>query len=78
MNKLHPAKRAEILGMMVEGISIRAIVRLTGASKNTVAKLLEMLGRHSQPIRIGRCAGCRAGAYRWSRSGRSFTARLGT
>jgi hypothetical protein len=34
MNKLTSAKRAEILGMMVEGMSLRAIARLTGASKN--------------------------------------------
>jgi IS1 family transposase len=44
MNKLPSAKRAEILGMMVEGVSIRAIVRLTGVSKNTVVKLLEDAG----------------------------------
>ena len=44
MNKLDPAKRAQILGMMVEGMSIRAITRLTGASKNTVAKLLATAG----------------------------------
>jgi transposase len=29
---------------MVDGISIRAIARMTGASKNTVAKLLEGAG----------------------------------
>jgi IS1 family transposase len=40
MNKLPVEKRARILGMMVEGMSIRSIVRMTGASKNTVAKLL--------------------------------------
>lgn len=40
MNKLTTARRAQILGMMVEGMSIRAITRMTGASKNTVAKLL--------------------------------------
>jgi IS1 family transposase len=40
MNKLPIEKRAQILGMMVEGISIRAIARMTGASKNTVVKLL--------------------------------------
>ena len=33
MNKLPTEKRAHILGMMVEGESIRAITRLTGASK---------------------------------------------
>ncbi len=40
MNKLHVANRARIHGMMVEGVSIRAISRMTGASKNTVVKLL--------------------------------------
>src|SRR5690606_14465285 len=40
MNKLSNPERAKILGMMVEGMAIRAISRLTGASKNTIAKLL--------------------------------------
>jgi len=44
MNKLSTERRAQILGMMVEGNSIRAIVRMTGASKNTVVKLLEDAG----------------------------------
>jgi IS1 family transposase len=44
MNKLSTARRAQILGMMVEGNSIRAIVRMTGASKNTIVKLLEDAG----------------------------------
>jgi IS1 family transposase len=45
MNQLPPEKRAQILGMMVEGMSIRAITRLTGASKNTVAKFLVDAGQ---------------------------------
>ena len=44
MNKLSRERRAQILGMMVEGVSIRAIVRMTGISKNTVTKLLEDAG----------------------------------
>jgi IS1 family transposase len=44
MNKLSSAKRAEILGLMVEGVSLRAITRITGVSKNTAAKLLEDAG----------------------------------
>ena len=44
MNKLPLEKRAQILGMMVEGMSIRAITRLTGVSKNTVAKFLADAG----------------------------------
>ena len=44
MNKLPTAKRVEILGLMVEGVSIRAITRITGASKNTVVKLLADAG----------------------------------
>ncbi len=44
MNKLSRDARAEIVGMMVEGVSIRAISPMTGASKNTVVKLLEDAG----------------------------------
>jgi IS1 family transposase len=44
MNKLPPEKRAQILGMMVEGVSIRAISRMTNASKNTIVKLLADAG----------------------------------
>jgi IS1 family transposase len=44
MNKLSRDARAQILGLMVEGVSIRAISRLTGASKNTIVKLLEDAG----------------------------------
>jgi IS1 family transposase len=44
MNKLSREARAQILGLMVEGMSIRAISRMTGASKNTVVKLMEDAG----------------------------------
>src|ERR1700720_3573146 len=44
MNKLDTAKRAQVVSAIVEGCSIRSIVRMTGASKNTVAKLLVELG----------------------------------
>lgn len=44
MNRLPREKRAQILGMMVEGMSIRSISRMTGASKNTIAKLLNGAG----------------------------------
>jgi IS1 family transposase len=45
MNKLDRQARARILSLMFEGVSIRAITRLTGASKNTVARLLVDAGR---------------------------------
>ncbi|MFO1037403.1 MAG: IS1 family transposase [Geminicoccaceae bacterium] len=44
MNKLPTETRVQILGLMVEGMSIRAIARLTGASKNTVVKFLRDAG----------------------------------
>jgi IS1 family transposase len=44
MNKLSTERRATILGMMVEGNSIRAISRMSGASKNTIVKFLEDAG----------------------------------
>lgn len=45
MNKLDPKTRAQIITLLCEGMAIRAITRVTGASKNTVAKLLADLGR---------------------------------
>jgi|SRR5579863_9824987 len=44
MNKLSNEKRTQIVAALVEGCSIRATVRMTGASKNTIAKLLVELG----------------------------------
>jgi IS1 family transposase len=45
MNKLDREARARILHLLCEGQSIRAITRLTGASKNTVTKLLVDAGQ---------------------------------
>ena len=45
MNKLDTAKRAQIIGCLVEGNSIRATCRMTGAAKNTVVKLLTDVGK---------------------------------
>lgn len=44
MNKLSTEKRAQILSMLVEGMSMRSITRITGVSINTVAKLLNDAG----------------------------------
>lgn len=45
MNKLGLEKRAQILGLLVEGNSMRSITRLVGCSINTVTKLLEDVGQ---------------------------------
>lgn len=45
MNKLDQKTRALILNLLCEGQSIRAVTRITGASKNTVTKLLLTAGR---------------------------------
>lgn len=44
MNRLDRKARAQILHLLCEGQSIRAVTRLTGCSKNTVAKLLVEAG----------------------------------
>ena len=44
MNKLPLEKRVQILSMLVEGSSMRAISRVVGVSINTVTKLLEDAG----------------------------------
>src|SRR5688572_27625564 len=56
MNKLDTKARAQILTLLCEGMAIRAITRVTGASKNTVAKLLSDAGEacaayHDQHVR---------------------------
>ncbi|MBX6370211.1 MAG: DDE-type integrase/transposase/recombinase [Rhodospirillales bacterium] len=45
MNKLPAAQRAAILTLLCEGNSLRAVTRITGASINTVTKLLIDAGR---------------------------------
>jgi IS1 family transposase len=45
MNRLSTEKRAQIIGALVEGNSIRATVRMTGAAKNTITKLLVDVGQ---------------------------------
>jgi IS1 family transposase len=44
MNKLTTAKRTRIIASLVEGNSLRATSRMTGASKVTILRLLEALG----------------------------------
>jgi IS1 family transposase len=45
MNRLSIEKRAQILAALVEGNSLRSVVRMTGAAMNTVLKLLVDLGQ---------------------------------
>jgi IS1 family transposase len=56
MNKLSVAKRAQILALLCEGTSMRAVSRLADVSINTVAKLLVDAGRvcaqiHDEDVR---------------------------
>ena len=44
MTRLPIEKRAQIIGMLVEGMSMRAVSRLVGCSINTVTKLMEEVG----------------------------------
>lgn len=46
MNKLTTAKRAEVIGLLCEGMSMRAICRATGDVRQTTSDLLE---NYSQP-----------------------------
>jgi IS1 family transposase len=44
MNRLDTACRTAVVKCLIEGMSIRSTVRITGVAKNTVAKLLVELG----------------------------------
>ncbi|MDQ3564814.1 MAG: hypothetical protein M3436_11945 [Pseudomonadota bacterium] len=61
MNRLNIKARAQILGPMVEGMSIRAIARMTGASKKTIVKLLAEAGKsiHRVPDQVFRNLTCK-------------------
>ncbi|MBI3466462.1 MAG: hypothetical protein HY000_25900 [Planctomycetes bacterium] len=50
MNNLCPAKRLQVLHLLVEGNSIRSVSRLTGVHKCTVAKHLVAAGAHCQRL----------------------------
>ena len=43
-NRLSTEKRAEVIGCLTEGMSVRATTRVTGVAKNTIVKLLADLG----------------------------------
>lgn len=45
MNKLNTEERTKIIAALVEGNSIRATCRMTGAAKGTVIRLLESVGK---------------------------------
>jgi IS1 family transposase len=45
MNQMSTAKRAAVVRSLVEGNSMRSTTRMTGAGKNTIARLLIELGR---------------------------------
>jgi IS1 family transposase len=47
MNRLPMEKRAQIISTLVEGNSLRSVVRMTGAAMNTVLKLLADVGKAS-------------------------------
>ena len=60
MNRLDIARRAQILGLLVEGNSLRSASRLTDVSLNTVTKLLVDVGRacqgyHDKHVRNLKC-----------------------
>ncbi|MGA7081259.1 MAG: IS1 family transposase [Terriglobales bacterium] len=44
MNRLDTKTQAQVISCLIEGCSIRATVRMTGAAKNTVVKLLGEIG----------------------------------
>ena len=61
MNKLATGKRAQILSMLVEGMSMRAVSRITDVAFNTITKLLSDAGEacadyHDEHVRGVRSA----------------------
>jgi IS1 family transposase len=60
MNQMSTARRAMVVRALCEGNSIRATVRMTGASKNTIVKLLVQLGAACSKFQDEQIRGIRA------------------
>ena len=58
MNKLSNSKRAQILNMLVEGMSMRATSRIAEVSINTVTKLMVEAGEACAAYHDEACARC--------------------
>ena len=50
MNVLKPAKKLAVLSALVEGCSVRSVVRMTGVHKTTILKLLLVTGQQCQQL----------------------------
>ena len=74
-NKLNAAKRAQIVSALVEGNSVNATVRMTGAAKHTVLKFLADLIKPMLPIRSRHLETCPASVFNVMKFGPSATAR---
>jgi lambda repressor-like predicted transcriptional regulator len=44
MNRLSTERRAQVIGLLCEGMSMRAISRTTGVARQTISDLLESVG----------------------------------
>src|SRR5216684_4310613 len=53
MNRLAPTRQAQVIKCLVEGNSIRATVRMTGASKNAIQRLMAALGPACEAYQSG-------------------------
>jgi len=60
MNSLDTARRSQVVSLLVEGMSIRSIVRVTGVAKGTVLKLLVDLGEACAAFHNANVRGVRA------------------
>ena len=72
MNRLTTEDRARILTVLSEGFGINAACRMTGASKNTVLKLIADVGEHARSTNAASCATCNARNSKSMRFGRSL------
>jgi len=78
MNKLSTAERAKIVAALVEGNSVRATCRMTGAAKGTVLKLLADLGKACARYQDEKLAICPVSGFNAMRFGPSAMPRKRT
>jgi len=78
MNNLTNKQRAQVIAALVEGNSIRSMVRMTGVSKNTVTKLLGDVGEVCAAYQDKLSRTYPASVFRLTKFGRSATQKTRT
>ncbi len=64
MNKLTAQRKAQVISALVEGNSMRSVVRMTGVAKGTISRLLVEVGTACREYQDAKLRTSNASAYK--------------